>query len=382
MHFMDGLTVLRVAVTVVFALNGLMLAVILIVKPLHRARDDRHRRRRSTYIALLSRHLASDSGKVEMGRKVAEDQAFLDALIDLRSVIGGEEAEMLGDLVDRFDIARKQSVNLRRRIRTDRRLRAAVALAELADETAAPTLMAHLADSEQEVRVQCARGLGRMRWRPAITAILDRFETETPWVRSRFADSLVDYGTEATWPLISYIRVNHRLAAPGVPSAVRTLGAIGDTEAVPSLLEVLEDSTDAEVQIALVETLGRIGGPMAFDPVEKAARSEDWRLRAKAATALATLGDDSVIPTLALGLEDENWWVRRNSAASLSHFPQGVEVLYAALLSPDPFARDAASEALAEAGEVLAARSRIESNGAEPRDFDLVNHVDKRLVPL
>jgi HEAT repeat protein len=221
-----------------------------------------------------------------------------------------------------------------------------------------------------------------MRWLPAIAAILDRFEVETPWVRSRFADSLVDYGTEATWPLISYIRVHHRLAAPGVPSAVRTLGAIGDSEAVPALLEVLDDSTDAEIQIAVVETLGRIGGPMAFDPVEKAARSEDWRLRAKAATALATLGDVSVIPTLALGLEDENWWVRRNSASSLSHLPTGIDVLYAALLSQDRFARDAASEALAEAGEVLAARARIESGRGEPRDIDLVDHVDKKLALL
>lgn len=382
MHIMDGLAMLRVAVMVVFALNGLLLAAVLIVKPLHRSRKDRHSRRRSTYIALLSRHLASDSRRVEMGRKVAEDQAFLDALIDLRSVIGGEEAEMLGDLVDRFDIARKQSVNLRKRLRTDRRLRAAVALAELADESAAPTLMAHLGDSEQEVRVQCARGLGRMRWRPAIAAILDRFELETPWVRSRFADSLVDFGTEATWPIVSYIRVNHRFDAPGVPSAVRTLGAIGDSEAVPPLLEVLEVATDAEVQIAVVETLGRIGGPMAFDQVEKAARSEDWRLRAKAATALATLGDESVVPTLALGLEDESWWVRRNSAASLSHFPAGVDVLYSALVSHDRFARDAASEALAEAGEVIAARGRIESGRATARDFDLVEHVDARVATV
>lgn len=376
---MDGLAVLRVAVTIVFALNGLFLAVILVVKPLHRLRVDRRERRRSAYVALLSRHLASADDRVTMGRRVAEDQAFLDALIDLRSVIGGEEAEMLGDLVDRYDIAAKQGRQLGRRLRTDRRLRAAVALAELADESAAPILMRHLSDPEQEVRVQCARGLARIRWRPAISAILHRFEVETPWVRSRFADSLVDYGTAATWPLISYIRVNHRLAAAGVPSAVRTLGAIGDTEAGPQLLEILEEATDAEIQIAIVETLGRIGGPLAAHPVEKAAGSEDWRLRAKAATALATLGDDSVVPTLAAGLEDENWWVRRNSAGSLTRFARGIDVLYSALNSPDPFARDAASEALAEAGEVMAARSRLEQGRAESRDLDLLAHVDRKV---
>lgn len=377
---MDGLVLLRVAVAVVFGLNALFVAAILIVKPIHRGRVEKHQRRRDAYVALLSRHLTNDTPRVEMGRKVADDQAFLDALIDLRAVIGGEEAEMLGDLVDRFDIARKQGHQLERRLHTDRRLRAAVALAELADESAAPILMTHLGDPEQEVRVQCARGLARMRWRPGIDAILERFEVESAWVRSRFADSLVDYGTTATWPLLSYIMMNHRFEIAGVPSAARTLGAIADADAVPHLLALLEDATDSEVQIAIVESLGMIGGPMDFDPVEKAARSEDWRLRAKAATALATLGDASVIPTLTLGLSDENWWVRRNSAASLTRFPGGIDVLYDTLRGPDPFARDAASEALAEIGHVIAARLRLEQGRGEARDFDLVEHVDRGLV--
>ncbi|HEY6634039.1 MAG TPA: HEAT repeat domain-containing protein, partial [Acidimicrobiia bacterium] len=127
-------------------------------------------------------------------------------------------------------------------------------------------------------------------------------------------------------------------------------------------------------------TLGQIGAPTAFDLVEKAARSEDWRLRAKAATALATLGDVSVVPTLAVGLEDENWWVRRNSATALTRFRDGIDVLYAAVLSPDPFARDAASEALGEIGEVIAARDRIEAGVATRRDFDLIEHVSGALV--
>lgn len=219
-----------------------------------------------------------------------------------------------------------------------------------------------------------------MRWRPGIDAILERFEVESAWVRSRFADSLVDYGTTATWPLLSYIMMNHRFEIAGVPSAARTLGAIADADAVPHLLALLEEATDSEVQIAIVESLGMIGGPMDFDPVEKAARSEDWRLRAKAATALATLGDASVIPTLTLGLSDENWWVRRNSAASLTRFPGGIDVLYDTLRGPDPFARDAASEALAEIGHVVAARLRLEQGRGEARDFDLVEHVDRGLV--
>jgi HEAT repeat protein len=379
---MTGTEMLRWTLAIVFALNALLLAVILTVKPLNRRHRVAHARRRSAYVALLSRHLVIPEHKVMMGRRVAEDQAFLDALIDLRTVVSGEEGDALGTIVDRFDIAKRESRALRRRGQGSRRLRSAVALAELADVSAAPTLIRHLSDREQEVRIQCARGLGRMRWTPAIGPILERFEVETPWVRSRFADTLVGFGDSATWPLLAYVRVNHRLRLTGVPSAVRTLGAIGDPLAVPPLLEILEETVDPEVQIAIVETLGQIGTPMAFDLVEKAARSEDWRLRAKAATALATLGDESVVPTLTICLEDENWWVRRNSAAALTRLRGGIDILYTTLLSSDLFARDAAGEALADAGEVIAARDRIEAGLGARRDFDLVEHVSGALVSI
>lgn len=377
---MNGTLILRVALTSIFALNALLLAVILVVKPLHRSRRQGHDRRRSTYISILARHLALPENKVDMGRRVADDQAFLDALIDLRSIVKGPEAETLGTIVDTFEISHTQARRLRGRHRGDRRLRAAVALAELADPSVAPVLMEHLSDPEQEVRIQCARGLARMRWLPAISAILVRFESETPWVRSRFADTLVDFGDAATWPLLSHIRVNHRLGLAETPTAIRTLGVIGDPESVVPLLDILEEATDPEVQIAIIETLGRIGAPMAFDPVEKAARSEDWRLRAKAATALATLGDASVVPTLALGLEDANWWVRRNSASALTRFGDGVDILYSTLLSEDGYASDSAAEALGDAGEVISARERIEAGIASRRDFDLIEYVEGSVV--
>lgn len=377
---MSGIQILRWALMIVFALNGLLLVAILVVKPLHRSQRARHAQRRSTYIALLSRHLAIPQHNVDMGKLVAEDQAFLDALIDMRAIVSGQEAKSLGTIVNTFDIARQQSRNLSHRIRTDRRLRAAVALAELADENAAQILMDHLSDREQEVRIQCARGLARMRWTPAINAILGQFDGETPWVRSRFADTLVTFGDSATWPLLSYINVNHRLESTGVPTAVRALAAIADPESVRPLLRILDDANDPEVSIAIVETLGQIGTPMAFEPVEKAIRSEDWRLRAKAATALASIGDQTVVPSLAVCLEDENWWVRRNSASALARFPGGIDILYDTLLTDDDYARDAASEALADAGELIAARDRIEGGVGARRDFELLEYTQGSLV--
>lgn len=371
---MSGTQILRIALAGVFLVNAALLLTILVVKPLNRLRTERRQARRRAYVGVLSRHLATRD-EMSLGPRVAQDQAFLDALIDMRLVVSGREAEVLGSLVDQYDIARRQARILRRGIRPAKRLRAAVALAELANDSAAEVLMGHLSDREPEVRIQCARGLARMKWRPAINVVLARFDKETPWVRSRFADSLVAFGSAVTWPAIAHIAANHKSHSPGTSTVVRMLGNVKDPESAGPLLEILDEATDPEIQIAIVETLGRIGAPIAYDPVEKAARSEDWRVRAKAATALATLGDESVVPTLVLGLEDPSWWVRRNAAAALTRFPSGIEALYGAIRSPDPFARDAATEALADAGEVLAARDRIELGVAVGRDFELLEFV-------
>jgi HEAT repeat protein len=377
---MTGTEMLRLALGTIFVTNAVLIVTILVVKPVHRLREQDRRKRRRVYVSLLAQHLMTPEHRIQMGRRVADDQAFLDALIDMRTVVTGDDAETLGTIVDRFDIARTQGQRLGKRWRGHRRLRDAVALAELADASAAGVLIEHLSDREQEVRIQCARGLGRMRWTPGINAILARFDVETPWVRSRFSDSLISYGDTATWPLLAYVASNHRLNTSGVPTAIRTLGAIGDPLAVRPMIELFEEAVDPEVQIALVEALGQIGGPMELEPLEKAARSEDWRVRAKAATALGSVGNVSILSTLADGLADQNWWVRNNSAHALTQIPSGIDLLYDALLHEDRYARDAASEALSDAGELLAARDRIEAGIGARRDFELLEYVTGRAV--
>ncbi|MGB8361549.1 MAG: hypothetical protein WCE80_09130, partial [Acidimicrobiia bacterium] len=79
-------------------------------------------------------------------------------------------------------------------------------------------------------------------------------------------------------------------------------------------------------------------------------------------------------------LTDENWWVRRNSAAALADLPHGLIYLYEALESTDAFARDAAAEALADAGAVLGARQRIMEGGATDNDHLLIEFIESQLT--
>jgi len=297
-------------------------------------------------------------------------------VIDLRNIVSGTEIETLAGIVDRVGLRKRQVARLRRRFPLGRRLRAAVSLAEIGDESTAAVLIEHLDDREREVRIQCARGLGRMQYTAAIDPILERLGREHPWVRARFADTLVGFGAKATWPLIAYIRVNlGHDENVGVIEAIRILKNLGDGEAGPPIAGVLRAADDPEVQIAAVEALGVVGGPLAIAPLLDALRSPDWRLRAKAATSLGEIGDPSVAAALSAGLEDENWWVRRNSAAALNLLPGGDDSLIAALGSDDRFARDAAAEALADSGALGAARDRAEIGQATEADGILIDYV-------
>jgi HEAT repeat protein len=377
---MNGIELLRIAVLVVYIVSGLLLSSLIVGKRIHQRRQLAHYRRRAKYLALLSRGLTTPDLRVDLGPRVAEDQAFLDALIDIRTSVIGPESDELATFVGRFGVMEGYARRLRGRLFVTRRLRAAVALAEVADDSFAPVLMDHLGDREPEIRIQAARGLARMHWTPAIDAIVDRFSVENPWVRSRFEDTLLSFGSKATWPLIAYIRVNHRFESPGSAAAIRTLANLGDRDAVTPLIDILGRASDIEIKLAAIETLGVLGVPLAFESLEKMFTAEDWRLRAKAATALAKVGDPRSLPALSSGLIDSNWWVRRNAAQGLSKYPEGIRRLHAAIRSADPFARDAAAEALADAGEVIAARQRIEEGVPTDEDLELIGFIQSELV--
>ncbi|MGD2103408.1 MAG: HEAT repeat domain-containing protein [Acidimicrobiia bacterium] len=377
---MQGIELVRVVVLIVFALNALLLLALIVGKAIHRRVTTSAERRRSAYIAILSRHLALPDEDVKLGRRVAGDPAFLDALIDVRNTVIGPEADALGNLVDQFGIVHEAVKRLKSGYLLTTRLRAAVALAELADQSSAEVLMTHLSDRSPVIRIQCARGLGRMRWTPAIDAIVERFRDETPWVRSRFADTLVRFDRAATWPLVAYVKINHRFETEGPVAAIRTLATIGDDQAVTPMIQILTEASDLEVRLAAIEALGILSGPLAIRPLRVVTRDDDWRIRAKAASALGEIGDLAAGPTLASCLTDENWWVRRNSAAALAQLPEGEELLYEALDSEDVFARDAAAEALADKGAVLGARHRLLIGEASEDDQKLIEFIEEQMT--
>ncbi len=315
---MNGSQIALLAVGIVFVVDAVLLLGLITLKSVHRRRMERHDQRRSAYLGVLSRRMSFPLHTDYIDPKVVNDAAFLDAVIDLRNTMAGPEIDTLAGIIDRYGLVKRQAARLRSRFPLGRRLRAAVSLAEMGDDSSAPVLLEFLNDREPEIRIQCARGLGRMHYTPAIDEIIHRFGKESPWVRSRFADTLVGFGSGAVWSLLAYIRVNHdHDEDEAVVEAIRVLGTIGDGEVGPALTDLLDDFEGSELKIAAIDALGYIGGPLAVNPLVGHLTSDDWRLRAKAAHSLGEIGDPMANPALRAGLEDENWWVRRNSAASL-----------------------------------------------------------------
>lgn len=339
------------AALVIFLANAGLAAALIAYKRTNRRRSERHRSRKRQYLRLLSRHIRYQNCTDPITPEIAGDPAFLEAVIEIRNALSGPELASLDDILETHGVVEQQGRRLGSSTWLGPRLAAAAALAELGGSSSGPLLMEMMQDPEPEIRILGARGLARIGWTPAIEAIVSRFGRQSPWVRTRFADALTGFGKQATWPLVAYVRVNHRHESEGPALAIRTLANIGDGEGVRPLTEIMATTPDLEVRLAAIEALGVLGNPVALGAVHAMFGSGEWEVRAKCAGALGRIGSPRSIPLLSSAMEDPNWWVRRNAAAALARIPGGIETLYAKLGSHDRFAADAAREALVDAGQ-------------------------------
>jgi HEAT repeat protein len=107
------------------------------------------------------------------------------------------------------------------------------------------------------------------------------------------------------------------------------LGYTQDPEAVPLLIEALDDSS-SETRIYALWGLGKTNDPRAVSPLLEALEDPDPGIRKTAAFGLGELGDPEAIPELAPLLDDEAVDVRWNAALALANLGSdlGVPVLY------------------------------------------------------
>ncbi len=137
-------------------------------------------------------------------------------------------------------------------------------------------------------------------------------------------------------------------APPLRASLARALGLIGERQAEPALLELLNSGNEDEC-ISAARALMSCGGPESVPALMRALGDQRWTIRTQAARALGSLREIAAVPALRGLLADRAWWVRAAAASALGALGEpGIAALTdVAEHHEDRFARHRAREALA-----------------------------------
>jgi len=253
---------------------------------------------------------------------------------------------------------------------------AARALGLIRDMRAVDGLIAALRDRDGAVRTVAAEALGRLGEPKAIKSLMALFKDSSKLVRASATIALTQIGEATVDPLLEgtkdenfQVRLHSVQALGGITSdyptgrswlrdaravphlirllkdkdrAVRedaaiALGMIGHPDAVPALIEALQDG---QVKVRAIMALGMIGDTRAVEPLIQILNgigiyqkgtpmpgcivSEEWLMREEAAKALGHLNDTRSVPALLEGLKDTR--LREKAAGALVELgPQVID---------------------------------------------------------
>lgn len=140
-----------------------------------------------------------------------------------------------------------------------------------------------------------------------------------------------------TWPIRRAAEARARAAVPAIArslshedpavrrSAAQALGYIGDAGGVDALVLALQDESDIVFTGLVVTSLGRIGSPLAREPLAAMARSHAFPgIRALATRAMGMIdqpGPVAAYPTGYLGVELETWDVAQQAMGACTRVP-------------------------------------------------------------
>jgi len=308
----------------------------------HLARDRTHRLEGMLRAYLDRGH---DEAALERAAREVDEQSFWAALESLAAGPSLAPRRRLGALLRRNPHALAE----RRALRDDspwRRELAARRLGLVATQASRRALRRGMVRGPEPVTLAAALALARLRDRSALRWVLAHpgsFARRTP--RARVA-LLRAFGRGAL-PVVAEVLEKGASDARMERAMIETIGLGGLRAAAPAIERRLA-AEDVDVRVAAVRALGRLKSA-GFAPALVARLADpEWAVRAQAARALGLAGDATAVEPLASCLTDRAWWVRRHAAYALLALGEaGMRALRgAAAASPDPYARDIASEAL------------------------------------
>ena len=162
-----------------------------------------------------------------------------------------------------------------------------------------------------------------------------------PTARKEVIEALVRYGERVTQLLVEQL---HAEETETCKAAVIALGRIGDADAVPALVQVLNNND--ELAIIAAGALGKIGDRRAFDELLKFIGHKNASVRLAVIAAINSLGHPEM-PGLAMKLlRDSNPLIRESAVKIAGYFgyPECTELLLERCRDEDENVRRAAIE--------------------------------------
>ena len=268
-------------------------------------------------------------------------RAAVEALGDLR----GGERDRLADMLDRLGFVGEARSRLCSRRRAARRS-AAETLAVIGTSSALAAVRPALADRDVLVRTTVARLLAEAGDDEAALAVAAVAEHDVELAPGAVAAVVLTLGQSKPAALGRMLRPgvsaplkaiaitvagDLRLASCGpalqasladddaISAAAATgLGRIGETMAVPALIELAcDESRSANVRTAAASALGAVADPAAAPALGALLSADDWSLRNTAARGLAELGGDG-LATLRIAAGSARPEVREPARAGLA----------------------------------------------------------------
>lgn len=207
--------------------------------------------------------------------------------------------QCLGDGLKISDATHNQlTERLIHQLETEACVEASQALELLGHGQSKDTLLNVLRTGKWELRRAAYASLSRGKTAPlnrvvqAFKAVAD--QDLDPPIREATVTALRQMGDDALLGLLSLLHDSQWRIRQNTAWA---LGEIGDSAAVPALVEALHDS-DSAVSAAAATALGYIGDTAAIEPLIAGLNHEQWRVKKAAASALSCIGHAAIDPLL------------------------------------------------------------------------------------
>lgn len=245
--------------------------------------------------------------------RARDHRRFVEYLLRYGRRIRGQERDLLTTLAQPYLYA--VSGELRHRS-VERRARAAQSVGELGGATYRPELLEALRDPAPLVVMIAAVALSR-EYRPEDVRQVVRSVSRLDLLTNRLLVSMLQrLGPEAGWAF------REVLADPHQPTKLRTVAAkvlagFNDQDAGDLAVALLEDATDLDFRVALLQILQRVGSAEHLPAARRLADDPVPAVRGAAVQILGRVGVEEDLQRLVTALDDPVSWVAIHAAEGL-----------------------------------------------------------------